>query len=208
MSIDFIYIFGLLATAAFAASGVLAALGQRIDLFGAVVVAVVTAVGGGTLRDLILGVPVFWLFDQAWLLVAVVTGGIAFFIRRHLDRHGDALAYLDAMGVALVAAGALQKCSELGLPGLHGVALGVITGIGGGLIRDTLTNRDTLLVSPELYATPIIFGLTLQYLAYQWVGIGSVTALFVGGATIFILRALAIRFDLRMPSTMVNQSSE
>ena len=92
MSIDFIYIFGLLATAAFAASGVLAALGQRIDLFGAVVVAVVTAVGCGTLRDLILGVPVFWLFNQAWLLVAVVTGGIAFFIRRHLDRHGDALA--------------------------------------------------------------------------------------------------------------------
>ena len=87
MSIDFVYIFGLLATAAFAASGVLAALGQRIDLFGAVVVAVVTAVGGGTLRDLILGVPVFWLFNQAWLLVAVVTGGISFFIRRHLDRH-------------------------------------------------------------------------------------------------------------------------
>jgi uncharacterized membrane protein YeiH len=68
-----------------------------------------------------------------------------------------------------------------------------------------LTNRDTLLVSPELYATPIIFGLALQYLADQWVGMSSVTALFFWGAVIFILRALAIRFDLRMPSNMVNQ---
>lgn len=205
MSVDLIYICGLLATAAFAASGVLAALGQRIDLFGAVVVAVVTAVGGGILRDLILDVPVFWLYDPAWLFVAVITGRVAFFVRRYLDRHGDALAYLDAMGVALVAAGALQKCTELGLPGLHGVALGVITGIGGGLIRDTLTNRDTLLVSPELYATPIILGLTLQYLSHQWIGMSSVNALFLGGAIIFISRALAIRFDLRMPSSLVNQ---
>ena len=205
---DLIYILGLSATAAFAASGVLAALGKRIDLFGAVVVAVVTAVGGGTLRDLILNVPVFWLHDEAWLMVAVTTGGLAFFIRSRLDRHVNAIAYLDAMGVALVAAGALQKCIELGLPGLHGVALGVITGVGGGLIRDTLTSRDTLLVSPELYATPIIFGLTSQYLLQRYLGIQSLTALFVGGALIFVFRALAIRFALRMPSTLVNTPRE
>jgi uncharacterized membrane protein YeiH len=201
---DLIYIFGLLATAAFAASGVLAALGKRIDLFGAVVVAVVTAVGGGTLRDLILNVPVFWLYDEAWLMVAVIAGSLAFFVRSRLDRHVNALAYLDAMGVALVAAGALQKCIELGLPGLHGVALGVITGVGGGLIRDTLTSRDTLLVSPDLYATPIIFGLTCQYLLQRSLGMQSFTALLLGGAIIFIFRALAIRFALRMPSKLVN----
>ena len=129
-------------------------------------------------------------------------------LRSQLDRHGNALAYLDAMGVALVAAGALQKCVELGLPGLHGVALGVITGIGGGLIRDTLTSRDTLLVSPELYATPIILGLTVQYVAHQWFGLSNIAALFLGGAIIFVFRALAIRLDLRMPSRFVNQRSE
>ena len=90
---DLLYISGLLATAAFAASGVLAALGKRIDLFGAVVVAVVTAVGGGTLRDLILDAPVFWLRDEAWLLVAVVIGCLAFSLRSQLDRYGNALAY-------------------------------------------------------------------------------------------------------------------
>jgi hypothetical protein len=74
---DLLYISGLLATAAFAASGVLAALGKRIDLFGAVVVAVVTALGGGTLRDLILNAPICWLRDEAWLLVAVVIGCFA-----------------------------------------------------------------------------------------------------------------------------------
>lgn len=202
---DLIYIFGLLATPAFAASGVLAALGKRIDLFGAVVVAVVTAVGGGTLRDLILNAPVFWLHDEAWLTVAVIVGSLAFFIRSRLDPHVNAIAYLDAMGVSLVAAGALQKCIELGLPGLHGVALGVITGVGGGLIRDTLTSRDTLLVSPDLYATPIIFGLTCQYLLQLSLGMQGFTALLVGGALIFILRALAIRFSLRMPSVLVNK---
>lgn len=202
---DLIYIFGLLATAAFAASGVLAALGKRIDLFGAVVVAVVTAVGGGTLRDLILNAPVFWLHDKAWLMVAVIVGSLAFLIRSRLDRHVNAIAYLDAMGVALVAAGALQKCIELELPGLHGVALGVITGVGGGLIRDTLTSRDTLLVSPDLYATPIIFGLTCQYLLQRSLGMQSFTALLLGGALIFIFRALAIRFALRMPSKLVNK---
>ena len=205
---DLLYIFGLLATSAFAASGVLAALGKRIDLFGAVVVAVVTAVGGGTLRDFILDAPVFWLRDEAWLLVAVVIGCFAFFLRSQLDRYGNALAYLDAMGVALVAAGALQKCIELGLPGLHGVALGVITGIGGGLIRDTLTSRDTLLVSPELYATPIILGLTVQYVAHQWFGLSNMAVLLLGGAIIFIFRALAIRLDLRMPAGFVNQRLE
>lgn len=201
---DPLYLLGLFATAAFAASGVLAALSMRIDLFGAVVVAVVTAVGGGTLRDLILDAPVFWIHDQAWLLVSVLTGAIAFLARRHLNSHGNTLAYLDAMGVALFAAGALQKCTGLGLPGLHGVALGVITGIGGGLIRDTLTNRDTLLLSPELYATPIILGLSIQYLTQQWLGLGNLEALALGGSLIFIARATAIRFDLRMPAGLVN----
>ncbi len=202
---DPLYLLGLVATAAFAASGVLAALGTRIDVFGAVVVAVVTAVGGGTLRDLILDVPVFWIHDQAWLLVATLTGIGAFMARRHLDSHGNTLAYLDAMGVALFAAGALQKCTALGLPALHGVALGVMTGIGGGLIRDTLTNRDTLLLSPELYATPIIVGLTLQYFLQQWLVLDNLTTLMTGGVLIFAGRCVALIFDLRMPAGLVNQ---
>lgn len=91
---DAVYLLGLIATAAFAASGILAAMGTRIDLFGAVVVAVVTAIGGGTLRDLMLDVPVFWLHDQAFMICAATTGVLAFLGRAHLDAHGNLLAYL------------------------------------------------------------------------------------------------------------------
>ena len=140
-------------------------------------------------------------------MVATLTGVAAFLAGRHLDTHGNALAYFDAMGVALFAAGALQKCTATGLPGLHGVALGVITGIGGGLIRDTLTNRDTLLLSPELYATPIILGLTLQFFLQQGLALDNLTALVVGGSLIFAGRSLAIIFNLRMPAGLVNKET-
>ncbi|MEA3640176.1 MAG: TRIC cation channel family protein, partial [Lamprobacter sp.] len=141
---DILYLLGLVATAAFAASGILAAMGTRIDLFGAVVVAIVTALGGGTLRDLMLDAPVFWLHDPAFMTCATLTGVLAFLGRAHLNAHGNLLAYLDAMGVALFASGAFIKSTELGLPPAHALAMGVITGIGGGLLRDTLTGRETL----------------------------------------------------------------
>jgi uncharacterized membrane protein YeiH len=203
--VDLLYILGLVATAAFAASGILAALATRIDLFGAVVVAVVTAVGGGTVRDLILDVPVFWIHDQAWLFVASLTGVLAFSARRQLNAGSNALAYLDAMGVALFGSGALLKCTALGIPLSHGVAMGVVTAIGGGLIRDTLTGRDTLLVSPELYATPIIAGLTLQALLVGLSGLDDSTALLIGAVSIFTFRALAIRWHWRMPDIAINK---
>lgn len=94
-----------------------------------------------------------------------------------------------------------------GLPGLHGIALGVIKGIGGGLIRDTLTNRDTLLLSPELYATPIIVGLTLQFFLQQGLALDNLTALVVGGSLIFAGRSVAIIFNLRMPAGLVNKET-
>jgi uncharacterized membrane protein YeiH len=202
---DILYLLGLLATAAFAASGILAAMGTRIDLFGAVVVAIVTALGGGTLRDLMLDTPVFWLHDPAFMTCATLVGVLAFLGRAHLDRHGNLLAYLDAMGVALFASGAFIKSTELGVPPAHALAMGVITGIGGGLLRDTLTGRETLLVSPELYATPIILGLTLQALATQVSGLSSDLGYAIGAVSIVGMRALAIHFGWRMPDALINR---
>lgn len=199
------YLLGMAATAAFAASGILAALTTRIDLFGAVVVAVVTAVGGGTVRDLILGVPVFWLNDQAWLAVATLTGVLAFSLRGKLNARSNALAYFDAMGVALFGAGALLKSANLGIPLSHSVAMGAVTAIGGGLIRDTLTGRDTLLVSPELYATPIIGGLTLQAFLMHLKWVENQQTLLAGAVAIFVFRGLAIHLNWRMPAVAINR---
>ncbi|MBK1620715.1 hypothetical protein CKO42_20235 [Lamprobacter modestohalophilus] len=203
--IDILSLLGLLATAAFAASGILAAMGTRIDLFGAVVVAVVTAIGGGTLRDLILDVPVFWLHDPAFMACATITGVLAFLGRAHLDAHGNLLAYLDAMGVALFASGAFIKSTALGLPPAHALVMGVITGIGGGLLRDTLTGRETLLVSPELYATPIIVGLLLQALSTSVFALPQDLGYAVGAVSIVIMRSLAIHYRWRMPAALINR---
>ena len=115
-----------------------------------------------------------------------------------------ALAHPDAMGVALLGSGALLKSAALGIPLSHGIAMGVVTAIGGGLIRDTLTGRDTLLVSPELYATPIIAGLTLQALLMHWGLVADQQALLVGAIGIFVFRGLAISLKWRMPSIAIN----
>ena len=168
-------------------------------------VAVVTAVGGGTVRDLILDTQVFWIDDPAWLVTASLTGVLAFAARSHLPRHGSTLAYLDAMGVALFGAGALIKCTALGVPMAHGVVMGLITAIGGGLIRDTLTSRETLLVSPELYATPIIVGLTLQAIAMSVFALSNQASLLLGASMVFIGRALAIYFRWSMPEFAINR---
>jgi len=202
---DWVYIANMLGTAAFAASGIVAVRGTRIDIIGATVVAFVTAVGGGTVRDLLLDVPVFWLRDDNWLLVASLTGLVLFFGRNRLSRHGKTLDYLDAMGLALFASAALDKSLSLGLPVSHAVAMGVITGIGGGLIRDTLTSRHTLLVSPELYVTPILLGLLTQ-VASDWVfAIPGERAVLVGAGVIFAARSAAIHFDLHMPDFLINR---
>lgn len=201
---DPLYSLGMLATAAFAASGIVAALNTRIDLFGAVVVAVVTAIGGGTVRDLLLDVQVFWLKDPNWLWVATITGITVFVARERFDTQSNILAYLDAMGVGLFGAGAMLKGVNAGLPLSHAITMGLITAIGGGLIRDSLTGRDTLLVSPEIYASPIIAGLLVQaaLLQIQWL---SVDEAMVGGAiTIIVGRSLAIRFGWQMPRAVIN----
>ncbi len=98
------------------------------------------------------------------LSVATVTGVIAFSLRRHLNARSNALAYFDAMGVALFGAGALLKSAALGIPLSHGITMGVVTAIGGGLIRDTFTGREYADCFPRVLCNPIIVGLTLQAL--------------------------------------------
>ena len=205
MESTLIYTLGLVATAAFAATGILAALHARIDLFGALVVAVVTAVGGGTVRDVMLDQTIFWLYETDYLICASSTGLLVFLMRRHVRRRGKILLYLDAMGVALFSTTAALNAQLLGLPTSHAVLMGVITGIGGGLIRDTLTHRDTLLVSPELYAIPILIGLVSQVLLIEYNLMSPTYAVLTGALMVFVVRSGAIHFDWRMPGRLINQ---
>jgi len=190
------------ATAAFAITAVLAVAPRGIDLFGATVLGVITAIGGGTIRDMMLDVPVFWSTDLSFIWVALGASLAAFaadslFTRKEIY---SLLLYLDGFGVALFAIEAAQKVwgLDFGRP-LAPVILGVVTAIGGGLIRDVLAGRQTLLMSRELYAIPVLLGCTLFVLLleywpqYRYAG-GLACALLI-----FAFRAAAIYWRLSVP---------
>lgn len=189
-------------TLAFAVTAVLAVAPKGIDLFGACVMGIITAIGGGTIRDLVLGVPVFWSTDLSYIWVALA-GSIAAFAANSLFTRKEIYAlmlYLDALGVALFAIQATHKVWALGfgLP-VAPVILGIVTAIGGGLIRDVLAGNQTLLMKREIYAVPVLFGSTCYVLILHHLPEHRVEGAFLCGVVIFALRAAAIRWDLRMP---------
>ena len=194
----------MLATATFSITGVLAASEKRVDVFGVLVLGIVTAVGGGTVRDAILGIPAFWVDDFHYVWMAGAAALFAFALRRVVTKAFRVLLYLDAFGAALFAITGMDRGMDLGASLPVVVVLGVATAIGGGLLRDVLAGRPTLLMSREVYATPILFGCALYALAASafprtsWLAVAAM-------AVIFALRAASIRFDLRMPEVLVMQ---
>ena len=196
------YWVGMAGTVAFSVTAVLALAPRKIDLFGAVVLGMITAIGGGTIRDLILNVPVFWSTDLNYIWVSV-GASIATFLAHSLFTRKDIFSlmlYVDGLGVALFAIQAADKVWDLGfgLP-VAPVILGIVTAIGGGLIRDLLAGRQTLLMSRDLYATPVLFGcvlyVVLLHLLPEYRFISAVGCIFF----IFAIRASAIHWALSVP---------
>ena len=197
------YAIELFGTAVFAVTGVLAVSRRGLDLIGALVLGLVTAVGGGTVRDVLMRHQVFWFGDLNYLWAAAIGAVCAFSLSALIRNAYRALLYLDALGAALFAIAATNKgLSEAVLPGSIAVILGVLTGIGGGLVRDVLAGRPTLLVSREIYATPILLGCSL-YVLLRTLMPDFAYAAVVSATLIFALRAAAVWFHLEMPSWLV-----
>jgi len=198
-------------TVAFAVTAVLAVAPRGIDIFGVLVLGVITAIGGGTLRDVIVDAPVFWGTDLMYIWVAVAASLAAFsatslFAKKEVY---SVMLYLDALGVALFGIQATAKVWDLGfgLP-LAPVLLGVVTAIGGGLIRDVLAGRQNLLMKRELYAIPVLLGcaafaFVLQYLPEQRL-LGAAAC----GIGIFAFRAAAIHWNLSVPDWLATKTKE
>ena len=129
------YVFEHLAVAVCAITGVLAAKNKRVDLFGVVVLALVTALGGGTLRDLILGTKPFWLLDSSFVLTAAAVAGLIFLVARFWDIPASVLLVPDACGLALFTMIGTERALAFSAPNTAAVMLGVITGVAGGMIR-------------------------------------------------------------------------
>lgn len=164
--------------------------------------ALVTGVGGGTVRDLLIGAPVFWIGDRWVAVVCLATALIAWFTPVRLWE-GKGIAYADGVGLAAYAVLGSAKALAYGVPPVPAALMGVITGTVGGIIRDVVAGRPSIIMSPELYVTPaaLTAGLTVAgMLAAPYLGIDKEWAWGAGFACGFTLRATAIRWELGLPS--------
>ncbi|EGI25779.1 putative membrane protein [Escherichia coli TA206] len=197
-----VYWLDIVGTAVFAISGVLLAGKLRMDPFGVLVLGVVTAVGGGTIRDMALDHgPVFWVQDPTDLVVAMVTSILTIILvhpLNHLPRW--ILPVLDAVGLAVFAGIGVNKAFNAGTGPLIAICMGVITGVGGGLIRDVLAREIPMILRTEIYATPCITGGIVHATAYYTFSISSETASMVGMVVTLLIRLAAIRWHLRLPA--------
>ena len=184
-----------------AISGVLAARGKRVDLFGVLVLALVTSFGGGTVRDLLVGdLPVVWIREPSLLLNATVTTFVTFFVRRVRELPNGFLLVADAFALALFTIVGTRKGVAMNFAPPVAVLLGVVTGVAGGILRDVLTGEVPMVFRPQiyLYATAALAGAVAFVLLLRvWPNQSAVTV--VCTALILALRLTGIRLKLSLP---------
>ena len=194
-----LYYLDLAGVAVFAASGVLAARDRDLDLLGILVVAALTAIGGGTLRDLLLDRhPIFWITDPSYLLIISAAAALTVAYLRVRPPPGGALLVADALGLALFALSGARLAEAEGCAPLIVVLMGTMTGVTGGALRDVITARVPLILRREVYATAAIAGIA-AYLALVELGVRRDPAAWTGMGVVAGLRLIAIRWQLHLP---------
>ncbi len=188
----------LFGIAVFAASGALAAARRQQTLVTFSFFALVTGVGGGTVRDLLIGAPVFWVHDWRVPAVCLATAGLIWVTPARLWK-GRALDWFDAVGMAVYAVFGAAKSLSFGVPLLPAMMMGVITACVGGIIRDVLAGEPSILLRPELYVTAAALAAAL-FVILAGLGVPLIAAALIGAVSGFGLRALAISRGLAIPS--------
>lgn len=196
----FVQLLDLFGVAAFAASGALKASSKRMDVFGFVLIATATGIGGGTLRDLLLGVrPVFWIDKPEYLAVCVATAVLGFFVAHRLHSRQSWLLWADAVGLATFSVLGAEVALVAGAPASVAVLMGLITATFGGILRDVLCAESPLILHREIYATAAAAG-SLVYVVADAVSVPDVAAMLVSFAVAFGARAAGILFGLSLPT--------
>jgi uncharacterized membrane protein YeiH len=194
-----LYYLDLAGVAVFAVSGVLAARDRDLDLLGVIVVAAITAIGGGTLRDLLLDRhPIFWITDTWYLVVIIASAMLTIAYVRIWPPPGITLLVADALGLALFALSGAQLAEAARCPPLIVVLMGTMTGVTGGILRDVITAKVPLILRREIYATAAIVGVA-AYLAMLALGMPRAAAFGSGMIVVVALRLIAIRWSLHLP---------
>lgn len=189
-----LHFFDLFGTLAFAVSGALIALNKKMDLFGVMVLALVTAIGGGTIRDLLLGsAPVFALADPAYIYIALAGALGAFVFCAALFRVNSIILVADAIGLGTFVCIGISRALAAGANVTGAVVLGVITAVAGGIIRDVLAGEIPSVLTRDFYAMACVAGGLIYVILYKY-DVPEIGAMLLSAGTVIILRILAIRF--------------
>ena len=200
----FIFIIEMLGTIAFAISGIRMAAAKSFDWFGAYVVGFVTDIGGGTIRDLLLGIPVFWM--QSWIYMAVTFISLVTVIifRKALVGGLRTLFIFDAIGLALFVVVGIEKSLAADYPYWVAMVMGIITGSFGGVIRDILINDEPLFFRKEIYATACLAGGLLYWVTSMIPGCTPLAAQITCAITVIGLRIAAVHYHWSLPVLQVD----
>lgn len=194
------------AVALFAATGAVAAARKGMDIIGLIWLAAVTGVGGGTVRDLLLGLPVFWVYQPAYLGIAAAVSVLVFFLAKVPARSESVLLWLDALGLAFVSVAGAGKALDFGAPAATAVLMGVFTGTLGGVLRDVLAQEPSVLLRKEIYITASLLGAAVYVLAIK-LGVGGPAASLIGIAAGFGLRAGAMLRGWSLPGARLGRDN-
>ncbi len=180
-------------------AGALAVAPKKLDMFGAIVVGIVTALGGGTLRDVLLGTRVFWVVDPIWVVVSVGAAVATFFVARHVRFRQSVVLVLDAFGLALFTIVGCEKALGMHLSYSVVVMMGIITGVAGGIARDLLCDEvPQVFCGGALYATAAFIG-TLPFLGLLALGVNTEIAAWTGVTVALVVRLAALKWNIELP---------
>lgn len=201
------YTMDILGLIAFSISGVLVAISKKMDLFGILIIAFVTSVGGGTLRDLLIGnTPVFWMKDGVFTYVITLSAVFAIIFRSKINYLRTSLFLFDTIGIGLYTIVGVEKGINADLHPVICIALGTITASFGGVIRDILCNEIPVIFRKEIYATACIVGGAVYFLLRE-LPIDKTLVFLISGLTVIMIRLIAVKFKIGLPSIYGHDSN-
>lgn len=200
MFANFVLALDFLGTAVFAVTGALVASRKQMDITGFMLLAVVTGVGGGSLRDTMLGqLPVFWVQSPVYLGICIAVAALVFFLAHIPESRYRALLWLDAAGLAVFCVVGAEKALNAGAGPFIAIAMGVATGTLGGVIRDVLGGEVPLILRKEIYVTAALAGAAV-FVGLGALGLDGPLAACAGFAVCFVIRALALHYGWSLPA--------
>ena len=197
---DFVNWCDYLGTLAFAISGIRLAAAKGFDWFGAYVVGFVTAVGGGTIRDILLDIKPFWLVQPSYLVITGLALLFTIVFRRHVVRLNHSLFFFDAVGLGLFVVVGVAKSYAADFPWWVAIIMGTVTGSFGGLLRDVLINETPLIFRTDFYASACVLGAIVYVLLGRYTGMAIEWVQFISAISVFIARVLAVVLHIQLPT--------